>query len=138
MASVAASATSAETSFSSPNRLSQMLPSTADNSNSELMVTRSPTGGAASAGHFHTGAGHFYGGSDHNVMRHSVISRNPNAVSASVTAVFEDYDDLNLSSELDASFGEKGRIVHPQSIWQAEGDCGSSSPAAAPQQSCWV
>ena len=62
MASVSASATSAETSFSSPNRLSQMLPSTADNSNSELMVTRSPTGGAAVAGHF------YYAGSDHNVM----------------------------------------------------------------------
>ena len=123
MASVAASATSAETSFSSPNRLSQMLPSTADNSNSELMVTRSQTG-------------HFY--SDHNVTattRHqSSVSRNPNA------AVFEDYDDdLNLSSELDASFGEKGR-VHPQPIvWkQVERDCDWGSPAAATQQSCWV
>ena len=144
MASVAASATSAETSFSSPNSLSQMLPSTADNSNSELMVTRSQTG-------------HFY--SDHNVTattRHqSNVSRNPNA------AVFEDYDDdLNLSSELDASFGEKGR-VHPQPhsvsythcpslyaelkhcepvVWQqVERDWGSpAAAAAATQQSCWV
>ena len=124
MASVAAtsaSATSAETSFSSPNRLSQMLPSTADNSNSELMVTRSPTG-------------HFYGGSDHNVMmRHHGVSRNPNA--AASVGMFEDYDpvedDLNLSSELDASFGEKGG-VHPKSNWQVE-----IQPAAL-QQSCWV
>ena len=135
---------SAETSFSSPNRLSQMmLPSTADNSNSELMVTRSQTG-------------HFY--SDHNVTattRHqSSVSRNPNA------AVFEDYDDdLNLSSELDASFGEKGR-VHPQPhsvsythcpslyaelkhcepvVWQqVERDWGSPAAAAATLQSCWV
>ena len=68
------------------------------------------------------------------------MSRNPNAAAAasSATAVFhEDYDDdlddLNLSSELDASFGEKGR-VHPQSqsvVWHGES-------ATALQHSCWV
>ena len=76
---------------------------------------------------------------------HQGVSRNPNAAAAasSATAVFhEDYDDdlddLNLSSELDASFGEKGRVHPQQSVWQVERDCGGRTAAAALQQSCWV